>query len=319
MKSAVLFLFIILPTMVSVAQNQDNSPQNATGKSEITSAAVPRPLTDSDQYCSGFVRREKVAATTFITGSPNSPHTSKLGSRDLVYISGGNVREGMLFSIVRELRDPNRSELFAGQHALMRKAGQPYAELGRVRVLDTRQKMAIGVIEFGCKAAVPGDLLIPFVERPPIVLPAPAALDRFTPTNGHLTGRILMAQDFDSLLGLGQKVYLSIGAEQQVKVGDVFRVFRAPQWELRDEVEALSYKTTMMEDAQKHPVQFRMGGLSLDPEFFEVGKGPKIKVADLPRRMVGEVVVLNVTPSSATAMITVALEDIHAGDGLEAR
>src|SRR5581483_10909022 len=239
MKSAVLFLFMILLTMASVAQNQDNSPQNAPGKSEVTTtAAAPRALTYSDQYCSGFVTREKVPATTFIAGSPNSPHTSKLGSRDLVYISGGNVREGMLFSIVRELRDPNRSELFAGQHALMRKAGLPYTELGRVRVLDTRQKMAIGIIDFGCKAAVPGDLLIPLVERPPIVLPAPAALDRFASANGHLTGRILMAQDFDSLLGLGQKVYLSVGAEQQVKAGDVFRVFRAPVCELHDEVEA---------------------------------------------------------------------------------
>ena len=47
-------------------------------------------------------------------------------------------------------------------------------------------------------------------------------------------------------------------------------------------------------------------------------EGPKVQVKDLPRRIVGEIVVLNVTPTSATAMITVALEDIHLGDGVEA-
>ena len=48
-----------------------------------------------------------------------------------------------------------------------------------------------------------------------------------------------------------------------------------------------------------------------------MGRGPKIYVKDLPRRIVGQAVVLNVTPTSATAMITVALEDIHLGDGVE--
>jgi hypothetical protein len=321
MKSAVLFVLMILSATGSLAQEgtmPDNEATTSNGQTQTHPVAVMRPITYSDRYCSGFVTRDKVPHGTFLSGSPQSPHASKLGSRDLVYITGENLPEGMLFSIVRELRDPNRSELFAGQHALMNKAGQPYAELGRVRVLDARQKMVIGVIEFGCKAAVPGDLLLPFVEKPTIEVLAPAALDRFAPANGHLTGRIVMAQDFDSFLGVGQKVYLSVGAEERVKVGDVFRVFRAPEWELRDEVEALSYKTTMMEDSQKNPAQFRTGGLSLDPEFFDMGKGPKIKVADLPRRIVGEVVVLNVTGSSATAMITVAFEDIHAGDGVEA-
>jgi hypothetical protein len=178
--------------------------------------------------------------------------------------------------------------------------------------------MAVAVIEFGCKAAVPGDLLIPWVERPEIPLGSAEVLDRFAPAHGKLNGRIVMAQDFDSLLGVGQKVYLTIGGDKGVKAGDVFRIYRAPDTEKRDEVEALSYKSaTMVEDSQKNPARIRTGELSLDPEFFDLGRGPKIYVKDLPRRIVGQAVVLNVTPTSATAMITVALEDIHLGDGLE--
>jgi hypothetical protein len=40
-------------------------------------------------------------------------------------------------------------------------------------------------------------------------------------------------------------------------------------------------------------------------------------VGDLPRRAVGEVVVVNVTPTAASAMVVFALEDVHAGDGVE--
>ena len=46
-------------------------------------------------------------------------------------------------------------------------------------------------------------------------------------------------------------------------------------------------------------------------------KGPNIHVGDLPRRAVGEVVVLNVTPTASSAMVVFALEDVFAGDSVE--
>lgn len=322
MKTAVLFFLILtvfVSTIVAEETNVPGAPVVAEANALTHPLATVRPITYVDRYCSGFISKAPVPRTTFISGSIYTPHATKLGGGDVVYVTGPGLHEGMQFQIVRELRDPNRSELFNGQHGLMRQAGEPYGELGRLRIVDTRQKMAVAVIEFGCKAAVPGDLLVPWVERPEIPARGKVVLDRFAPPNGKLSGRIVMAQDFDSLLGVGQKVYLTVGGDKGVKVGDTFRVYRTPEAELRDEVEALSYKSaTMVEDAQKNPARIRTGGLSLDPEFFEVGRGPKVQVKDLPRRLVGQAVVLNVTPTTATAMITVALEDIHLGDGVEA-
>jgi hypothetical protein len=40
-------------------------------------------------------------------------------------------------------------------------------------------------------------------------------------------------------------------------------------------------------------------------------------VGDLPRRALGEVVVLSVTPTTSTGMIVFALEEVHAGDWVE--
>jgi hypothetical protein len=46
-------------------------------------------------------------------------------------------------------------------------------------------------------------------------------------------------------------------------------------------------------------------------------KGQVIRVADLPRRAVGEIVVISATDTTATGMIVFALEDVHVGDGVE--
>jgi hypothetical protein len=42
-----------------------------------------------------------------------------------------------------------------------------------------------------------------------------------------------------------------------------------------------------------------------------------IHVKDLPRRAVGEIVVIGITPTTATGMIVFAMEDMHVGDGVE--
>jgi hypothetical protein len=51
---------------------------------------------------------------------------------------------------------------------------------------------------------------------------------------------------------------------------------------------------------------------------FTKGNGPVIHVRDLPRRAVGEIVIIGVTNTTATGMIVFALEDVHSGDDVEA-
>ena len=135
--------------------------------------------------------------------------------------------------------------------------------------------------------------------------------DRFLPASGKLSGRIVMGKDFDSELGTGHKVYLNVGANQGVKIGDFFRAVRSYEADLKDPVDSLSFKAAVAEDTQKKTP-------SVDPAMFTKGNGPVIHVRDLPRRAVGEIVIIGVTNTTATGMIVFALEDVHAGDGVEA-
>lgn len=315
MKKTGLLLLLCL-TVAAAAQQADSAAadQAAPQNTEITTGTFPiervQTPTNADINCGGFVNKELVPNSKFVAGGLESPNTTKFATNDTIFLAGQGYQTGQQFEIVRELVDPNQYELFAGQRSMLKSMGQPYSELGRVRIVDTRGRMAVAHVEFSCEAIVPGDIAMPYVEKPMVAFHLPQRFDRFLPNNGKASGRIVLAKDFDLLLGTGSKIYMNVGANQGVKVGDYFRAVRSYEADLRDPVDSLSFKASTTDDTQKYPP-------SIDGHMFTKTKGPSIHVADMPRRAVGEIVVINTTPTTATGMIVFALEDVHVGDNVE--
>jgi len=300
--------------MTAVAQQSTTAvTPDASG---IVETSVNTPFvrfqtpTAADINCAGFLTKERVPDANYVNGGLQTPADTKFGIGDLVYLAGSGYQAGQLYSVVRELRDINEYEIYPGQRKVLAAAGRPYGEIGRVRVVDTRSHSAIAQVEFNCDPINPGDLVLPFVEKPPVTFRVPEHFDRFAPPNGKLSGRIVLGKDFDGFLGTGMKLYLNLGSNQGVKVGDYFRVVRSYSATLHDPVDSLSFKASTSEDTQMREPSF-------DANRFTKSKGPNIHVADLPRRAVGELVVLNVTPTASSAMVVFALEDVHAGDSVE--
>lgn len=319
MRKVSVALTLALLTGVAVGQQLlDAAHENESSIQEVatvTSATNPMELmltpTYDDLNCAGFISKQPVADSSFVAGGLNSPHETKFITGEVVYLSGEHYKDGEKLTFVRALRDPNRYEFFNGQRKLIAATGQPYAELAQGHVVDTRQGMAVAELDFACEAVVPGDLAVPFIQHPHMSYSEPKHFDVFAPANGKLTGRIVMAKDFDGVLATGQKVYLTVGSEQGVKVGDYFRVVRSYGDDLKDPVDSLSFQATVMEDTQKNPP-------TIGHQWFGWGKkGPNLQVKDMPVRALGELIVLSTTPSSATGMITFALEEMHVGDTVE--
>jgi hypothetical protein len=315
MKKTGLLLLLCL-TVAAAAQQADSTPadQAAPQNTQITTGTFPieriQTPTNADLYCGGFVSKELMPNANFVAGGLESPNTTKFATNDTIFLTGQGYQTGQKYQIVRELVDPNRYELFAGQHSMLKAMGQPYSELGWVRIVDTRGKMAIAQVEFSCETIVPGDYAIPFKEKPAVAFHLPERFDRFLPSNGSASGRIVLAKDFDLLLGNGSKVYMNIGASQGLKVGDYLRAVRTYEADLRDPVDSLSFKASASEDTQRYPP-------SIEGHMFSKTKGPSIRVADMPRRAIGEIVVINTTPTTATGMIVFSLVDVHVGDNVE--
>jgi hypothetical protein len=310
----------LLVLLMAVAAGAQSATDGATADASIpqgtiaTSANFPiqrvQMATYADVYCAGFINKQSLPDANFVAGGLQTPSTTKFVRGDIVYLQGSGYSAGAQYEIVRALRDINEYEMFPGQKKLLKSTGQPYEEVGRVRVLDTRSKTAVAQVEYSCDPINPGDTAIPFAEKQMVPFHAPLRFDRFLPTGSKVSGRIVMGRDFDSELGTGQKVYFNVGANQGVKVGDYFRAVRNYEADLKDPVDSLSFKAAISEDTQlKQP--------SFDPAMFTKGNGPVIHVRDLPRRAVGEIVVIGVTPTTATGMIVFAMEDVHAGDGVE--
>lgn len=315
MKKTGLLLFLSVALAASAQQPAGAADQSAPAGTVVTNVNFPTERmatpTYSDLYCAGFVTKSPVPDANFIAGGLDTPNTTKYGRGELVYLKGKGYELGKRYSVVRELRDPNRYEVYPGQFAQLKSMGQPYAELGTIRIVDTRNRTAIAHIDMSCGPMMPGDVVAPFVERSPIPEHGKLRFDRFLPASGKASGRIVMAKDFDTELGTGMKVYMNLGANQGLKPGDYLRAVRSYEADLHDAADSLSFKASTADDTQVKPP-------AIEPTILSRTNGEAIHVADLPRRAVGEIVILSATPTTSTGMIVFALEDVHIGDVVEA-
>jgi hypothetical protein len=316
MKKTGLLLLLTVMVTATFAVAQQSTATSTPNASGIINTSVNVPFvrfqtpTAADIYCAGFITKDRIPDANYVNGGLQSPISTKFQNGELVYLAGSGYQAGQLYSIIRELRDVNEYELYPGQRKVLAGAGRAYGDIGRVRVLDTRSHSAIAQVEFSCDPINPGDVAVPFVEKPSVAFRAPGHFDRFAPANGKLSGRVVLGKDFDGELGTGMKLYMNVGSNQGVKVGDYFRVVRSYTATLWDPVDSLSFFTGTSEDTQMRPPTIEAGR-------FTRTNGVNIHVGDLPRRAVGEVVVVNVTPTASSAMVVFALEDMHAGDGVE--
>src|SRR5438270_3957331 len=283
--------------------------QSATVAPATESAAIPPTAvlqnltlpTYADVNCAGFITSDKLPESMTVAGGWETPHSTKFQDRDYIYLTGGTVQVGNLYTVIRHMQDPNKWEAFTGQRAAIGAVGEPYAEIGHVRVVAVRgQNVGIAQVEYSCEPLVPGDFAVPFAEKQSPTLPKTIMFDRYAPPNGKAVGRIVMGKDFDQVLGTGKKAYINIGADKGIKVGDYMRTIRTYSESYHTEIDKLSFKASATDDTQKNAHTF-----------------PNSRLGELPRQTLAEDVVLNVAPHSATIMLTTSIMDVNVGDHVE--
>jgi hypothetical protein len=299
MKRIFLIGIVALATSIMAQQPASSTPTAAPPQAPHTFTYIQVAPSYTDLNCAGFITKEAVSHKNEITGGLYFPDQTQFAHGTL-FASSEGLQEGNRYTVLRELRDPNHYEPFVGQYKEIEETGQPYAELGTVRVVAIRGKSAVVEVEFGCQNITIGDLVVPYQEHPALTLRKTSTFERFPSTPGHLNARIIMAQEFDTLASTGRKVYLNAGTNKGVKAGDYFRAMRSYDPDKLNPIDNLSYPAPVGEDTQKKP-----------------GYITAASAKNLPARATGELVVINVTPTSATAMVTYSVEDIQVGDRVE--
>src|ERR1035438_948547 len=237
MKKTGLFVLLLATATWAQSGPDANSVEVPQGTSPTTASfpteRVQTP-TYADLYCAGFISKQILPDANYIAGGLQTPTTTKFTRGDIVYLQGTGYSAGAEYEIVRALRDANEYEMYPGEKKLMKETGQPYEEVGRVKIVDTRSKAAIALIEYAGDGVNPGDTAIPFAEKQAVTFHTPVRFDRFLSTSSKLSGRIVMGKDFDSELGTGHKLYLNVGSNQGVPLGDYFRAACSYEADLKD-------------------------------------------------------------------------------------
>ncbi len=296
-KSTGLCLAILLAAAVAAAQLAPSAAPANQGAAQAQNAG--RQPDYSSIYCAGFFTDQKVPDDTYLISGEQSNIKILFSEGDYVHINKGSnngIRVGDQFSVVRPVKDPLQLSWFKWQKGLVGAMGTLYQDQGRARVVDVHPKVSIAEVTFSCMYLQRGDILRPYQERPTPPFKEAAAFDHFAPVNGKPVAMVVSMKGFTQSGGAGSIVYVNLGTGKGVKVGDYFRVFR--------------YQGSRNETVYQTPgYQDRIYGFGSTPQRYSWN--------DLPRELLGEGIVLNVSRNSSTVLLTHSRIEVYAGDYVE--
>jgi len=297
----------------------------------VPTANQPQRIADRTRlYCAGYIRTQKLSHMPEIVGAVEEQEQRRYSDRDIVYINEGSqqgIREGQIFQIIRprgDVKGVHREKIgFLGTYI---------QEVGQLQVFKVRENTSAAQITFTCDAALLGDLLAPVPDRESPLQRTDANLDVFADPSGKQTGRLMMAKDNREMVTSNDIVYIDLGSEDQVKPGDYLTVYRelgtGTITHIDNEEIARNRAGGFQSDS------FRGGGIGLqanrakDKTGFVNAEGRyryrpittrevKRHRPLMPRKIVGEIVVIDVQLRTATAIITRVAGEVHTGDWVE--
>src|SRR5271155_4731727 len=282
-RLAALCIFVLASTEIC-------SAQTAVTTSQASFSTV---------YCSGFVSDQRVPDATRLVSGEQSNVKIMFGRGDNVIINRGQdkgVRVGDRYSVVRAEVDPAEVNWFKWQAKLLKAMGTHYVDAGQLRIVNVQAKTAVAEVTLSCDYMQRGDIVLPFQDRPDPTFKDPGPFDHFAPISGKPVAMVVQSRDYQQSAGQGNTVYVNLGTNKGVKVGDYFRIFR--------------YQGTLAElSPQTKGFQDRLYGFGSSPGRYNWN--------DLPREVLGEGLVINVSRNSSTVFVTYSSTDIYTGDYVE--
>jgi hypothetical protein len=282
-KSVVLGLAVALAGVSAYAQDE-------------VKVRTPIP---NDMYCSGVMTNQEPPHDTYIVTGEESEYKVTFQEGNYVYLNKGagqGIRVGDEFSIIRAVDDPTDYPWFKSQFNLMHALGKLWEDQGRVKVVVVNPKNSIAQIANSCQYMQRGDIAVPFIERPAPPLKPEVNFDRFAPPSGKAKAMLIAGKWFQVSYGTNDIVYVNLGSEQGVHVGDYYRIFRYAGQDTET-----AYQTSRM--------AFEVYGYG--------GVSKSYKWDSVPREVLGEGIVVRTSPDSSTMLVTFALKPLYAGEYVE--
>jgi hypothetical protein len=274
-------------------------------------------------YCAGYIQYNGISTENKIIGANEEADKYNYSQNNYMYINMGSnkgVNVGDRFLVSRPRGQVNSEWSDKGN------LGFYVQEVGLLEVVRVKHEVSVARVKSSCDAILLGDLVTPAEQRvSPMANPNRPPLDLFADScNCKPWGRIIMARDLSEMPSRDFIVYVDLGAEDHVQVGDYLTIFRplgdgniTKLWEQ----ESISARDYGYESDTYHGGRFsnqagRKTGPHAGGREVSTGRAKDDRVDGL-RKIVGEAVVLNVKERTATVVITRTAAEIHTGDYVE--
>lgn len=310
---------LLLPSLIILLPARSTHAQEGTG---IPLGESPAPVVRrADLVCAGFISKEKLRTQFRIVGGEKEDENFFFATTNIVYLDFGRKHGASVGDNLYVIRPKGDYENpFTGKDV-----GYFHEELGIVRILTVQEKTSIAEIVMSCDGMQMGDIVRPFDQY---VAPPPrefVPLNRYDLPSGKLSGQIILARAHRDYLSERDVVYVDIGDERGVKLGQYYTVYRkvgdseGPAGEIpylkRDVAhpkgDSMSKRRTGFADDR-----YRGGDFSNQAPYT-----PRQDILDerpkLPRKVVGEVIIIRVEGRSATGVITRVTQEVNVGDYVE--
>jgi hypothetical protein len=318
----------VLCCALGLAAAHAQTPDARTGERSAAATDIQAVrgniVRESEMVCSGFIEHRPPTGRLEIIGAEEEQEQRFYGEGDYLYISGGTqagARVGQEFSIIRP-RGRFKSRFSRKSGSL----GMYTQELGRLRIVRVKQNASVALVTASCDNILLGDLLREVPARPAPAGRVEASLDRFAEPTGKQTGRIVLARDGREVLTRDDVVFIDLGGEDNVRVGDFLTVYRPLG---TGDISRFRNKEVTPGGSRgfESPV-FRGGKYAnkaqrvkdpADGHYKSVTNTPEIESRRpaLPRKIVGEVIIISVEARTAAAVVTRTAQELHTGDFVE--
>jgi hypothetical protein len=309
-------------TMTSGAQQQPIPPMRPADAPAVVPVAH-----EAELYCGGFIEYAPAPNYLQVVGGEQEQEQNNYGTGDYVFINAGanqGVREGTEYMAVRP-----RGQFTSKWSQKKGWLGVYTQEVGRMRVVRVKAETAVALVTNSCDMILHGDLLRSVPARTSPSAPVDPVFDRFADPSGKQHGRIVLARDAREAPSVSEIVYIDLGREDNVNEGDRLTIYRPAGTgdisRFRDEEVTPSASYGFESDifrggkfSNKAP---RVQNPNSNGIYGPIETKPKVmrKRPPVPRKVVGEMVILNVQQRTATAVITRVAQEVHTGDFVEVK
>jgi hypothetical protein len=281
-------------------------------------------------YCAGYIRYQPIPRTPEIVGAHDEQEQRTYSTGDIVYLNAGSkqgIKEGDNFQIIRP-----RGDVKGVHHQKLGFLGTLVQDIGQLQVFKVHETTSLAQITFSCDTALLGDMLAPIPDRESPVQRAEENLDPYGDASGKQTGRLMMAKDNREMVTRDDIVYIDLGSEDKINTGDYLTIFRPLGTGNVTRIDNEEMARNRSDGFESN--RYRGGGFSnmasraKDSSALEGSDGhfDKRPITSkevkrlrplMPRKVVGEMVVIDVQTRTATAIITRIAGEVHTGDWVE--